>query len=333
MIGVPACRRDVYHERMFARLLLVALILSAGCGPGGEVSRYKAPKDPTWRLMGAIFPHPESTWFFKLVGPSGRIAPHSEKFGPLVKSARFEGGDLRWTAPEGWTEEAGAGERRATLRVDSTKPPLEMTVVRLPAQAGGVLDNVNRWRQQIGLGAIREADLASHSTRIDVGGIPVTLVDMTGPLQPAAGPMAPAPRPSVADVRQIFAFESPAGWTENPHPPEGRILEFRAGAAMISLSVLPGESGGLAANVNRWRNQLGLSPLEGGAAEALAKPFDFMSRGGFRVELAGAERAIDCVFSISSEFSVFLKLDGPPAAVETERARFEAFARTLRVRR
>jgi hypothetical protein len=60
---------------------------------------------------------------------------------------------IAWDLPKGWSEARGNGMRFATL-----KPPvpgkLDVSVVTLPGQAGGELDNVNRWRSQIGLAPV-----------------------------------------------------------------------------------------------------------------------------------------------------------------------------------
>jgi hypothetical protein len=60
---------------------------------------------------------------------------------------------IAWDLPKGWSEARGNGMRFATL-----KPPvpgkLDVSVVTLPGLAGGELDNVNRWRSQIGLAPI-----------------------------------------------------------------------------------------------------------------------------------------------------------------------------------
>src|SRR6185436_15915682 len=45
---------------------------------------------------------------------------------------------------------------------------------------GGLVANVNRWRQQLGLGAVSEAEVGNSLTSVDVSGGKATLVDMTG---------------------------------------------------------------------------------------------------------------------------------------------------------
>ncbi len=91
--------------------------------------------------------------------------------GGRVEAPRAPGG-LVWSLPKGWTEAPGDGMRVATL-VAPVPGRLECTVVALGGQAGGELENVNRWRGQIGLGPVEE------------GAIP----GFRKPLQTALGPL------------------------------------------------------------------------------------------------------------------------------------------------
>src|SRR5262245_52740927 len=95
-------------------------------------------------------------------------------------------------------------------------------------------------------------------------------------------------------------WTTPKGWTERAGDgmraatlvPPGR------GRAEVTVVALPGEVGGELANVNRWRGQLGLPPLEEGAlAEqreriesraGLVSLYDFTSMGPVRTRLVAA---------------------------------------------
>lgn len=74
--------------------------------------------------------------------------------------APSEGGGLRWTLPTGWKEAQGGGQMRYATLTAPVQGKLDVSVIRLPGPAGGELANVNRWRNQIGLAPIGEADLA-----------------------------------------------------------------------------------------------------------------------------------------------------------------------------
>lgn len=113
------------------------------------------------RLLGGIFPQPDRTWFFKLVGPKPRVDGLEKEFRHFLRSVRFTGKakpPMTWTVPEGWKHEPGSGLRFATFRI-GTDNLLELTVIGLGGEAGSLLANVNRWRNQIGLPALADADL------------------------------------------------------------------------------------------------------------------------------------------------------------------------------
>jgi len=120
-------------------VFLVAVISSpigAACNRGRPV-----PPPPT---MGAL--------------PADRTAPLPTPVVPPPPAP--QGHDaLGWDLPKSWSESRGSGMRFATL-----KPPVEgkidVSVVTLPGLAGGELGNVNRWRNQIGLPPIDDAERA-----------------------------------------------------------------------------------------------------------------------------------------------------------------------------
>jgi hypothetical protein len=321
-------------------------ILAGGCRKPEEVRHYQAPKDPMWRMVAAIVPAANETWFFKVVAPPRRLSASMDEFTGFIRSLKIAE-SVTWTLPPGWTAESGSGERRSTLRFGKDDPRLEVSVVRLPADAGGVLQNVNRWRGQLGLDSIGEAALASQSTPLEVSGAKVILVDLQGPRKPAMGPKmggsmgGPEPeraspeKPSMADYRSMFGYQVPGGWVENPKPQKDRILEFRAGeggsAALVTLSIFPGMTGDVAMNVNRWRQQAGLEPLEPAAAEGMARTMTFLNRDGFYVEVLGASRGIICVFVLDQQASMFLKMDGTAETVDRQKPLFHAFLQSLKV--
>ena len=74
----------------------------------------------------------------------------------------------------------------------------------------------------------------------------------------AALPPVPAGNPA--------KWVKPEGWSEQPLS-EMRLGSFKvdgpdATSADVSVTAFPGEAGGLAPNVNRWRSQLQLPPMD-----------------------------------------------------------------------
>src|SRR5262245_48698828 len=66
-------------------------------------------------------------------------------------------------------------------------------------------------------------------------------------------------------------WTAPKGWKELAGSGM-RVASFSVpGKAEMSVVTLPGDAGGELANVNRWRNQIGLPPLDQKALDAAAK--------------------------------------------------------------
>jgi hypothetical protein len=323
--------------------IAVAMLLAAGCREDRTVRVYSAPKDPRWRLMASLVPAADATWFFKLSAPSARLAEVKGEVEAFFATLAVEGGDVRWTLPAGWREEKGkAGDRVATLSFGKTAPAFELSVTKLGGAAGGPLANVNRWRGQLGLSPLGEAELPANSAPLSGGGL---RVDFEGPKRPSmAPPMAggdpvpPPPPPSEsADnlnaAREMFAYAVPSGWIQNPKPGPMRLFEFGAGEALVSFTIIQGDGGDLVANVNRWRGQVGLSPLDPASAAGALQPFEFVGNPGYLADIAGHERSMVLIFRLGPPFAMFLKMEGPKSTVLKEKPAFEAFARSVRVNR
>ncbi len=56
----------------------------------------------------------------------------------------------------------------------------DVSVIPLPGLAGSDLDNVNRWRGQVGLAGVSEAELAKLAQAVEVAGQPASLYEQAG---------------------------------------------------------------------------------------------------------------------------------------------------------
>jgi hypothetical protein len=88
---------------------------------------------------------------------------------------------LEWKLPQGW-EEAAPGEMRfASFRVKGEDgKTADVGVFPLPGMAGGDLDNVNRWRGQVGQTPITEEERAKTATAVSIDGQPAQVYEMAG---------------------------------------------------------------------------------------------------------------------------------------------------------
>ncbi len=76
-------------------------------------------------------------------------------------------------------------------------------------------------------------------------------------------------------------WETPTGWREVPSDNPTRIAVFRlddAPDAEVVVTRFPGDVGGVLANVNRWRTQIGLAPV---SAESLDSHIERLALHGF----------------------------------------------------
>jgi len=141
----------------------------------------------------------------------------------------------------------------------------------------------------------------------------------------------------------LFEWTTPEGWEEKP-PSKTRQADFRLSRdpeTECYMSVLPGAAGGVGANVNRWRSQMGLEPLAPSALAALPQE-KFLEGTAFVVDLEGTYvgmgqgepkpgyRMLGLVAEQPGQ-TMFLKMTGPATTVMEERARFFELARSLRV--
>src|SRR5437660_538544 len=77
---------------------------------------------------------------------------------------------FQYTMPGGWTE-SRAEMSVASFRVIKGDQSAQVTVTPLPGRAGGILENVKRWRTQVGLEPVSDEALQKDLQKIDVAGV------------------------------------------------------------------------------------------------------------------------------------------------------------------
>jgi hypothetical protein len=142
-----------------------------------------------------------------------------------------------------------------------------------------------------------------------------------------------------ADTPARPAWEVPANWREAPVG-EMSLARFEIGGsegkAEVTVSAFPGPAGGLLANVNRWRGQLGLKPVGQTEAEKLAASLDVMGGKAMLVDMNGQNpetgqkvRLISAIVPREG-LTWFYKLKGDEAAAGREKAAFIKFVQSAR---
>lgn len=156
---------------------------------------------------------------------------------------------------------------------------------------------------------------------------------------------APSKAATADDAKPAgLVHETPEGWTEAPGSPM-RDLSFtfgEKGEGECYVARLPGSGGGLAANVNRWRAQMGAAPLSDEEIAALPvkplfhQPARFVSVDGtFSPGMGSTEtfenyRLLGVILS-SEAGAVFVKMTGPKELVEKHSEAFDRFVGSLDV--
>lgn len=140
-----------------------------------------------------------------------------------------------------------------------------------------------------------------------------------------------------------LVYDTPKGWSEGTKSMMRDInMTFgENGEGECYVARLPGAGGGLAANVNRWRGQMGAEPLTEGEIAALpqkalfGQPASFMSVDGDFTGMGGAGTKSDYrllgVILSSDAGAVFVKMTGPRALVEANTKAFDQFVGSLDV--
>lgn len=109
--------------------------------------------------------------------PPAQTAAHSEHDGHNHGPAQP---GISWTTPVGWEEQPAGQMRAATFRVTDAGKTVDVGIVPLPGQAGTDLDNVNRWRGQVGLPPISEEEMQRLAIPVTIAGVQCRMFDQAG---------------------------------------------------------------------------------------------------------------------------------------------------------
>ncbi len=146
-----------------------------------------------------------------------------------------------------------------------------------------------------------------------------------------AGEEAPS---SAAASKDLHWDAPPPGWQEAPAGGM-RAASFRVpgpdGEADMSVVVLPGDAGGDLANVNRWRGQIGLEPLDEQALAAQSVRLNTPVGQALLVDFTGGQNKTGLLAAILAHEGKtwFLKMTGPASTVARARPAFEKFLKGL----
>ncbi len=356
----------------------LVLALLAGCGRNDvqvyRVSKEQPPAPATGQDTGALPPgHPD------LAGAAS---------------------DLQWKLPAGWEEVPAGQMRRASFRVQGQNGKIADVGVFPPGIAGRDVDNVNRWRGQLGLAPVSEEELAKQAQPVEIAGQSAQLYDLAGesgageknrilaailhrdsgawffkmmgddelvaqqkpafvtflksvtfsaataqaglpashPPMDSSGLLSATAGDSAAQGKP--AWQVPAGWQEVP---AGQFLVAKfavsgsdSSPTAVNISTAPGEGGGVSANVNRWRKQLGLAELGETELNKTITSVDTAGGKAMLVDMSGTDartgqkaRLVGAIVPQSGQ-TWFYKLMGNEQVVGREKDAFEKFIQSAK---
>ena len=178
--------------------------------------------------------------------------------------------------------------------------------------------------------AMALALVSCNNDKIEVYKIPKEGVDMA--MQSGSASLAPPPG-------NPAQWTKPDGWVEQPLS-EMRLGSFKVDGANnvsadVSVIAFPGEAGGLISNVNRWRGQLQLSPLDEDQLSQMIQRTEVDNVPTSLVDFQTAEnspkpsRLLGAVLQ-ATDRTWFVKMTGPPELLEGQRQKFLEFVKSFR---
>ena len=153
---------------------------------------------------------------------------------------------LHYTLPAGWETKAPSPMRVASFGISQDGKQADVSVIPLGGMAGTDPANVNRWRGQVGLGKLDDAELAKLAEKVTIGEQPADLYDLAG-ISPGSGDAERIVGVILHrdDTSWFFKMTGDAGLVEQQKPAFVALLksvQFGAPAAVpaaMDMSQLP----------------------------------------------------------------------------------------------
>lgn len=182
------------------------------------------------------------------------------------------------------------------------------------------------------------AQPAAPAAATDTNNLPPGHPAIGGAAAPAAGAdgmtaMASTAVPTAANDGSGLTWTAPAAWTTKPRGSMRKgsfAVKGDAGEADLGITAFPGATGGLEANLNRWRGQVSLPALPPAEVVAATEKFESNGLQFIVVDYAGGgTRLIGAIVPYGGN-SWFFKLIGPDAVVAGQKTAFLEFLHTVK---
>lgn len=319
--------------------------------------------------------------------------PQTTPSTPAAPGFEVNAAPIRWTTPAGWKELPPTSTRIGNFLIaGSNDKKAEVAITSFPGTVGTELDNVNRWRRELGLDAVGQSSISSQTVTVDskegklydfAGASANTMVvslpregatwffKLRGDRNVVEGAKASfleflksvrfidkaaqkttatlEAMPSNPHANLLPASDNTDGepeWnppsTWNAHQPGLMLLKslsvpgVNGQRANVAISVFPGDVGGSFANVNRWRAQMGLAPIQQSELRMATQSVHIAGGTAVLVDLtnpnpqAGKPARLVAAIVPHNDNTWFYKLAGDDSVVAREKERFVKFVQTVR---
>ncbi|MBI2510832.1 MAG: hypothetical protein HYV96_02535 [Opitutae bacterium] len=180
-------------RRFSTQTLVASVLLLAGC-KDREVVSYRAPRDsapphaerPKMAMAGAAqgqLPdgHPPIGGANNASAPGATTNDGGMAAAGLPAGAVSKNNALVWSAPAQWQERAPGSIRKGSYTVPGEGGAAgDLSITAFPGDTGGLHANVNRWRGQIGLAPIGDAEVEKSIEHLEANGLHIDFVEMAG---------------------------------------------------------------------------------------------------------------------------------------------------------
>lgn len=205
-MGLPALTEE---ERSKAAL---PVTIDGNAAQVYEMAGENAGSGDKTRILAGILRKEGVAWFFKMIGPDELVAGQKSAFVGWLESIKFgvtttpelppshppidagamasqttapaspaAEGKPQWQVPSGWVEAPGGQFLIAKFNIAGADNSQAAVNVSMSAgDGGGLVSNVNRWRRQLALSELPDAEVLKMVTTMEGGAGKGSLVDMVG---------------------------------------------------------------------------------------------------------------------------------------------------------
>ena len=269
----------------------------------------------------------------KLEAAAHYVAQYEADFDAIVGSLAIQTAPPQIKLPDGFRRTVERQPDRYLITPDSNDP---VTIIvewfesgtRLNIGAESFGSVINQYRRKLNLpewksGWVAQAKEEEALTVDEANGVDWYRFDFAGHADPFRRLNAYKPLGAGG-----VDYAAPEGWTEKPAD-AFRLAIFEKEIEGETVTLTVSKAGGtVRANVDRWRRQVGLDPL--GGDDPPGETVTIGQYEGVSMLAAGDEKAIrGVIVPVDGGQLLFLKLTGPPAAVDAVESEFQTFVQSV----